>query len=38
MGIRAESVDPRPFKLKLDTFALQFSGYNQHDSQVDFST
>jgi hypothetical protein len=28
------SVAPRPFKSKLSRFAPQFSGYNQHDSQV----
>ncbi|PKU60297.1 Ubiquitin carboxyl-terminal hydrolase 5 [Dendrobium catenatum] len=28
------SVSPRPFKAKLARFAPQFSGYNQHDSQV----
>ena len=27
-------VAPRPFKAKLARFAPQFSGYNQHDSQV----
>lgn len=28
------SVAPRAFKAKLAQFAPQFSGYNQHDSQV----
>ncbi len=28
------SIAPRPFKTKLSRFAPQFSGYNQHDSQV----
>ena len=28
-------VAPRAFKTKLARFAPQFSGYNQHDSQVD---
>lgn len=28
------SVAPRAFKAKLARFAPQFSGYNQHDSQV----
>lgn len=28
------SVAPRAFKAKLSRFAPQFSGYNQHDSQV----
>jgi ubiquitin carboxyl-terminal hydrolase 4/11/15 len=28
------SVAPRAFKSKLSRFAPQFSGYNQHDSQV----
>ena len=28
------SVPPRAFKSKLSRFAPQFSGYNQHDSQV----
>lgn len=27
-------IAPRPFKAKLARFAPQFSGYNQHDSQV----
>lgn len=27
-------IAPRPFKSKLARFASQFSGYNQHDSQV----
>lgn len=27
-------VSPRPFKTKLARFAPQFSGNNQHDSQV----
>lgn len=27
-------IAPRPFKAKLARFASQFSGYNQHDSQV----
>lgn len=31
------SVAPRPFKAKLARFAPQFSGYNQHDSQVYYS-
>lgn len=30
----AKPVAPRMFKLKLASFAPQFSGYNQHDSQV----
>lgn len=30
----AAPVSPRVFKLKLAAFAPQFSGYNQHDSQV----
>ena len=29
-----QPVAPRPFKAKLARFAPQFSGYNQHDSQV----
>ena len=28
------TVAPRSFKTKLGRFAPQFSGYNQHDSQV----
>lgn len=28
------SIAPRAFKAKLARFAPQFSGYNQHDSQV----
>lgn len=28
------TVAPRAFKTKLARFAPQFSGYNQHDSQV----
>lgn len=31
------SVAPRAFKTKLARFAPQFSGYNQHDSQVTIS-
>ncbi|CAL0321066.1 unnamed protein product [Lupinus luteus] len=30
------AIPPRVFKGKLARFALQFSGYNQHDSQVSF--
>jgi hypothetical protein len=30
----ARPVAPRIFKSKLANFAPQFSGYNQHDSQV----
>lgn len=30
------AVAPRAFKGKLARFAPQFSGYNQHDSQVSF--
>lgn len=30
-------VAPRAFKGKLARFAPQFSGYNQHDSQVGFA-
>lgn len=30
------TVAPRAFKGKLARFAPQFSGYNQHDSQVGF--
>lgn len=30
----ARPVAPRMFKSKLANFAPQFSGYNQHDSQV----
>lgn len=29
---------PRLFKMKLANFAPQFSGYMQHDSQVNIST
>ncbi|KAE9589683.1 putative ubiquitinyl hydrolase 1 [Lupinus albus] len=30
------TIPPRVFKGKLARFAPQFSGYNQHDSQVSF--
>ena len=32
----ATPVAPRMFKSKLARFAPQFSGFNQHDSQVSF--
>ena len=33
-GSSKQPFAPRSFKMKLARFAPQFSGYNQHDSQV----